>query len=178
MDGSSTDARSIPSHSPSQIQSTMLGSQLDETVQITSNKKKCHGNKKLQRFRKRRRARGMNATMINKIIEARKRDKEKHETKKQQTQTIISNIAHSIKTTDKNIQESIVSTSMKRKRDITSQELNRTHLTIDNSSTNHQRTTMIIQPSVTKKMKTTVTSFIQSLPLNTISVNKNYPFVF
>ena len=45
--------------------------------------KKCHGNKKLQRFRKRRRARGMSEAAINKTIEARKREKEKQEAKKQ-----------------------------------------------------------------------------------------------
>ena len=45
---------------------------------------KCHGNKKLQRFRKRRRARGMNESAIHKTLEARKREKERHQSKKQQ----------------------------------------------------------------------------------------------
>ena len=74
--------------------------------------------------------------------------------------------------------------SMKRKRDVSSQELNR-HLATTtataaaaaaaaSSSSNHQMAT--IQPPSRKKLKKT--PFIQSLPLNSISVNKNYPFVF
>jgi plasmid maintenance system killer protein len=65
-------------------------------------------------------------------------------------------------------------TSTKRKRDISTQDFNRALATIPISS--HQRAATI-QPSATKKMKKTV-AFIQSLPLNSISVNKNYRFVF
>ena len=73
--------------------------------------------------------------------------------------------------------------SMKRKRDVSSQELNRHLATATataaaaaaaSSSSNHQMAT--IQPPSRKKLKKT--PFIQSLPLNSISVNKNYPFVF
>jgi hypothetical protein len=70
--------------------------------------------------------------------------------------------------------------STKRKRDVSSQELNRHLVTATTPSSNHQITTTTIQPSAAnKKMKkSTATGFIQSLPLNSISVNKNYPFVF
>ena len=57
----------------------------DRTIE-TRARKKSHGNKKLQRFRKRRRARGMSEAAINKTIEARKREKEKQEATKQQSQ--------------------------------------------------------------------------------------------
>jgi hypothetical protein len=69
----------------------------------TSARKKCHGNKKLQRFRKRRRARGMSEAAINKTIEARKREKEKQEAKRkqhQQQRTTTSNTTQSTKTPD------------------------------------------------------------------------------
>jgi hypothetical protein len=58
--------------------------------------------------------------------------------------------------------------SNKRKRDVSSSELHH-HL----ASSSSQVAT--IQPSATKKMKKT--AFIQSIPLNSISINKNYPFV-
>ena len=40
-------------------------------INENKSKKKCHGNKKLQRFRQRRRARGMSGAAIEKTIEAR-----------------------------------------------------------------------------------------------------------
>jgi hypothetical protein len=70
-----------PPHSASGTQS--INHQPVRTTGIKT-KKKCHGNKRLQRFRKRRRARGMTEVAINKTIEARKREKEKQHTKKAQ----------------------------------------------------------------------------------------------
>jgi hypothetical protein len=61
-----------------------------------------HGNKKIQRFRKRRRARGMSEAAISKTIEARKREKEKQELKKQQrttTSTTMPPVERTITTT-------------------------------------------------------------------------------
>lgn len=74
-----------PRCSASNVQSTatIVEGRSVPTTQATS-RKKCHGNKKLQRFRKRRRARGMSEAAIKKTIEARKREKDKQEAKKQQ----------------------------------------------------------------------------------------------
>ena len=58
--------------------------------------------------------------------------------------------------------------SNKRKRDVSSYELHRHLASFFNQ-------VAIIQPSATKKMKKT--AFIQSIPSNSISVNKTYPFV-
>ena len=57
-----------------------------ESIDETKSKKKCHGNKRLQRFRQRRRARGMSTAAIEKTIEARKREKEKQDNKKRPQQ--------------------------------------------------------------------------------------------
>ena len=143
------------------------------TITTTERKprKKCHGNKKLQRFRKRRRARGMSEAAINKTIEARQKEKEKQETKKrqqQQQQQQQPNVGNQI-------QQTSVITSTKRKRDVSFQDLNRHSTTTTSTLLNQQITTN--QLLVTKKMKKS-TSFIQSLPINSISVNKNYPYVF
>lgn len=66
---------------------------------MASSEKKCHGNKKLQRFRKRRRARGMSEVAINKTIEARKLEKEKQDAKKQQRSTTSTTTMPSMETT-------------------------------------------------------------------------------
>jgi hypothetical protein len=91
-----------PRRSASNVPSTTTIDRRPGQTTETRARKKCHGNKKLQRFRKRRRARGMSDAAINKTIEARKREKEKQEAKKQQHQqrTTTSNTTQSTKTTD------------------------------------------------------------------------------
>ena len=98
----SLDSRPVASCSGSQVQSSMVRFPSGQTTTRISSRKKCHGNKKLQRFRKRRRARGMSEEAINKIIQARKREKEQNQAKQQQQQqkTTTSNTTQSIKTTD------------------------------------------------------------------------------
>ena len=54
-------------------------------------------------------------------------------------------------------------TTTKRKRDVSSQELNR-----------HLQSSSSRLPMMKKRKKTV---FVQSFPLNNISVNKNYPYV-
>jgi predicted GIY-YIG superfamily endonuclease len=73
--------------SVSKTQSTIYPQSTQATK--TQARKRCHGNKKLQRFRQRRRARGINEVAINKTIEARKREKQKQEMKKQQKITTL-----------------------------------------------------------------------------------------
>jgi hypothetical protein len=93
-----------PPRSVSKVQSTTTTTTNHQPTQNTEIKarKKCYGNKKLQRFRKRRRARGMSEAAINKTIEVRKREKEKQEAKKQK-RTTTSNIMQPMETTTTNI---------------------------------------------------------------------------
>jgi len=96
--------------SASKTQST-IHHQSTQVTKTTAARKRCHGNKKLQRFRKRRRARGMSEVAINKTIEARKCEKEKQKMKKQQkitTSTTTKSMEKMASTTRDTIPVSIV----------------------------------------------------------------------
>jgi hypothetical protein len=99
-----------PSRSISKVQSTMTDRRPAHITE-TKARKKCHGNKKLQRFRKRRRARGMSEAAINKTIEARKREKDKQEAKKQQ-RTTTSTTMQPMETTISTTTTDVISVSL------------------------------------------------------------------
>ncbi|CAF4465710.1 unnamed protein product, partial [Rotaria magnacalcarata] len=109
-------------------------------------KKKSHGNRKLQRFRQRRRARGMSEATIAARIESHKNTIEKPQNRLTTSVTVNNPTAEPITSINK------------RKRDISSLDLLHRHAS---------------RSSVAKKVKHT--TFAQSIPLNSISANKNYP---
>ncbi|CAF4469899.1 unnamed protein product, partial [Rotaria sp. Silwood2] len=138
-------------------------------------RKQRHGNKKLQRFCRRRRARGMSEAAITKMIENREQAKEKQKLKKSknvttstttpQTETMVTTVSIPDRHGLNNNQQKRTTTTNKRKRDISSFELHR-HFVPSTSERN-------LRPSAAKKMKKII--FIQSIPPDSISVNKNYP---
>ncbi|CAF1515433.1 unnamed protein product [Rotaria magnacalcarata] len=138
-------------------------------------RKKNHGIKKLQRFRRRRRARGMSEAVITKMIEARKREKEKQKSKQSKNLTNLSIVPemNPMITTVSEIKQHVtnnnemkrIESKNKRKRDISSFQLNGNLM----PSISHGN----LRPPVTKKNKRNV--FNQCIPSNSISVNKQYP---
>ncbi|CAM2729112.1 unnamed protein product [Rotaria socialis] len=138
-------------------------------------RKKNHGNKKLQRFRRRRRARGMSEATITNTIEARKREKEKQKSKQSknitnlsivpETNPMITTVSEIKQHKTNNNEMKRIASKNKRKRDISSFQLNG-HLVPSISHGN-------LRPPVTKKIKRNV--FNQCIPSNSISVNKQYP---
>ncbi|CAF4020406.1 unnamed protein product [Rotaria sordida] len=138
-------------------------------------RKKYHGVKKLQRFRRRRRARNMSEEAITKMIQARKRAKDKKKSKQSknrtttttvpQTESRITTVSIPNKEEIDNNQQKCITSANKRKRDISSFELRR-HLVPSTSHVN-------LRPPPAKKMKKI--SLIQSIPPDSISMNRKYP---
>ncbi|CAF1507025.1 unnamed protein product [Rotaria sp. Silwood1] len=120
-------------------------------------RKKCHGHKQRRRFRRRRYKRGMtkeeNVTASTTTVE--------------QKETTATSASIPKKQDVNQNQVKHVVPNNKRKRDISSQDLHR-HL-LPSSASNQ----LNIRPPTIKKMKRI--SFIQSIPVNSISMNKNYP---
>ena len=153
------------------------------SVSAARPRKKCHGNKKLQRFRKRRRTQGVSEAAINKMIETRTSEKDKKKGKKQETTNVPATIPCLETTAVMSIHTRscsryqinvfplqkreevddgpgpVASTFKKRKRELSTQDLQHPLLS-----------------SVRIKRKKTLC--IQSSTSNAISINKDYPFVF
>ncbi|CAF3847890.1 unnamed protein product [Rotaria sp. Silwood1] len=141
-------------------------------------RKKCHGHKQRRRFRRRRYKRGMTKEEVDKRLQAPKRAKKKQKVKQSQNVTASTTTVDQKETTatsasipkkqdvNQNQVKHVVPNN-KRKRDISSQDLHR-HL-LPSSASNQ----LNIRPPTIKKMKRI--SFIQSIPVNSISMNKNYP---
>ncbi|CAF1506248.1 unnamed protein product, partial [Rotaria sordida] len=173
-------------HSPlfplNHLQSTIVqrsSTAVNHNIQ-TKTRKKCHGNKKLQRFRKRRRARGMSEAAINKTIAARKPENKKQQEAKNKQNTTTASIPYTTTTTTTNDvvlkqrkldnqNKSVILMSTKLKRDdVTSQD---NHPNMVPSSFNQLQ----IPSSTVKKMKKSI-PFIQIIQsTSTISINTNYP---
>ncbi|CAF1273836.1 unnamed protein product [Rotaria sp. Silwood1] len=139
-------------------------------------RKKRHGIKKLQRFRRRKRTRGFSEAAIKQMIESGKYAKKKKKSKQSKnvttttkapppTEVPVTSESKSKKQEIYNNQEKSATFTKKRKRDISSFELHR-HLVPSTSNVN-------LRPPAPKKMKKAI--FIQSIPSHSISVNKNYP---
>lgn len=89
---------------------------ITNSTTVQSNGKKCHGNKKLQRFRRRRRERGMSDAAIEKAIVARTSEKEKFKTNKQMTSTITTTTKRKRDVSIQGLQERIHPKSNKKQR--------------------------------------------------------------
>ncbi|CAF1088999.1 unnamed protein product [Rotaria sordida] len=138
-------------------------------------RKKYHGIKKLQRFSRRRRDRGISDEAIKKMIKSGKFVKKKKKSKQSKNVTTTTNAPPTeVPVTSEpkpkkqeihNKQEKSTTFAKKRKRDISSFEL---HYHLVPSTSN-----VSLRPAARKKMKRTI--FIQSIPSDSISVNMNYP---
>ncbi|CAF1578519.1 unnamed protein product [Rotaria sordida] len=139
-------------------------------------KKKCHGNRRDQRFRKKRRARGVQREKIEKLLQTQKKilNKKKNSTTNKIKMTTTDDHTVSIRTTidstvkkNRSIQPRLKSNINKRKRDISLQQLN---LTIPKSTSSIS----ILQSSRKKiKNKKQLTTSSPSIYINNNN-NTNY----
>jgi hypothetical protein len=158
-------------------------------------RKKCHGNAKLQRFRKRCRARGMNAKAITNLINKRNRINGKPTTTKktnntaatvENMETTVSNVSVQVRRSSDMVYTSLTSIewsvqqsddkigsnmaeSNKRKRDSSSKEQK-------NNVAKSSSQWSIVQPSPKKKTKVNMNK--SSTKVNNISVNNNYRYIY
>lgn len=159
---------------------------IDESQVLNqSKKKKCHGNRRDQRFRRKCRARGMKSTKIEKLLDQKKRTNIKNNRKQgyirhvtnehhKATTTVANNISVPPRS-DPYKQITTMNTNLnKRKRDASLQEL-KSSLTIPKSTSSIS----IVQP-LSKKMNcqrtTTTTTMIPVIQENN-DINKNYRLV-
>ena len=177
--------------------------QLDQRNVTSRSKKKCHGNRRDQRFRKRCRARKMKPSTITKLLQRRKRirtttiiststnnnssDNNHNYTKKQATQITNNSNTETLLPLSTTIindgstqicmapRKQITSTtdSHKRKRNSSCQELK-----INQIMTKSTSSTSITQ-SLSKRIKTKTKSITNlSIKVTNKIINKNYRFVF
>ncbi|CAF2788571.1 unnamed protein product [Rotaria sp. Silwood2] len=142
-------------------------------------RKKCHGNRKDQRFRKKCRARGMKLDQIEKLLQRHKRIQNEimHHDNKTMRNTTDEHVAPTTKlkntfnrTNDPSVQKNSTTNPNKRKRDISLQYLS-SNPTIPKSSSSIS----IVQPSLKKmKNKKKITISSRSLKYSNNGIRTNY----
>ncbi|CAF4172536.1 unnamed protein product [Rotaria sordida] len=134
--------------------------------------KKCHGNRRNQRFRRKCRAHKMKPSKMEKLIKKRNRIHKKNQKNNSIRRATNTNIELTIR---KNNQPQPITTTTdlnKRKRDISLQELSKTNITISETTSS----VSIVQPS-SKKMKNlskTITNPIINANNSDMNRNTNY----
>jgi hypothetical protein len=148
-------------------------------------RKKCHGNRKDQRFRRKCRARGIKPAIIKKLLNKRKHNKKKQKKNNKGNRAInnthnqmaTSTASNNVSTIQLNVQSQHTTTTRidtnKRKRDYLSQQEQNIHQTIPKSTS-----LVSFEPPLSKKMKEKqATIIIPSIQVDNKRINTNYRFV-
>jgi DNA-binding transcriptional MerR regulator len=129
-------------------------------VGVPSKKKKCHGNRKDQCFRKKCRARGMNPRQIERLLKKQKQMKNNND---QRPTTTTALVQQQMTTTHQNLN--------KRKRDISVQDI-KSHSTIPKSASSISMSRQTVTKKMKKKNNNPITKPVTDE--NNSILNKNY----
>lgn len=155
-------------------------------------RKKCHGNRKDQRFRRKCRARGIKPAIIKKLLNKRRHNKNKKQKKNLNGNRVINNTGNQMATTTAapsnnvsriqvNVQSQHTMTTTtttridtnKRKRDYLSQQEQKIHQIIPKSTS-----LVSFEPPLSNRMKEKqATIMIPSIQVDNERINTNYRFV-
>lgn len=127
------------------------------------NKKKCHGNRNDQRFRKKYRIRGMKPETIEQLLRQRKEIQNNNKSLYETEQTNMTNV---------NPTTTVVTNTNKRKRDLSIQELN------TNETSENLAGTMCVQQLSRKKHRNETKSMIKNVSINYRSVSYLFHSMF
>ena len=139
----------------------------DSRLNQLEKKKKCHGNRPDQRFRRKWRERGMDQGAIEELLKKRKENQQKHTRRDYYISSVTDDVLG--QPSDRMQQTTTANTHLsKRKRDVSLQEL-QSHATIPKSTSSLS----MCQPAP-KKMKDGSKTVLPRIEESTNATNKNY----
>lgn len=139
-------------------------------------RRKSHGNRKNQRFRRRCRARGMRTKKIERLLQHRQRQRKSRHEDQHAKESTTSKANEQSKTASQPLLTTTLSHGPKRKRETSSQTHTATSkATIPNSASS---ISIVLPPAKRTKEKTTATTVHRSfVQIDDQRMNKNYRFV-